>query len=321
MLSKASRAAMIAAAVLYSVQLYGQAWVPPIEMADPGNHGYRVNAQEVVANYLPAEGPGRKAAVLLLGGSEGALGSGGLRLATELQAAGFNVLQLSYYRAPGQPASFTRVPLETFDKGIAWLKRQPGVDPRRIGIVGGSKGAEAALIVASRHPEVKAVVAGMPSSHKWAAFSWDGSNVPGASWSLGGKDVTFLPYGEYDQAEGMRSLYANGLKAAAAHPGAEIKIERSPAKVLLVCGQADALWPSCPMSDMLKKRDPRVTILSYADAGHAVFGPPLADDSKSLPLLATLGGSPEGNNAARKDSWPRVIAFLTSVLKGKTASR
>ena len=302
-------------AAMTSAAGYSQSWVPPIEMAEPGAAGARVTDAGIIANYLPAKGEGKHPAILLLGGSEGGLGSGALQMAVDLQSAGFSVLQLSYYRAPGQPVAFSRVPLETFDKGISWLKRQSAVDKRRIAIVGASKGAEAALVVASRHKEVKAVVAGMPSAYMWAAFSWDGSDQPGASWSLGGKDVPFLPYGEFDPGIGMASIYIGGLRLAGAHGDAAIKIERSPAQVLLVCGQADALWPSCPMADMLRARDHNVTILAYEDAGHAVFGPPLADDSKSLPLLASLGGSPDGNNRARKDSWPRVIAFLRGSLK------
>ncbi len=304
-------------ALFLSAQALAQGWVPPIEMADPGSHGQQTRSDGIIGNYLPAPGEGRKGAILLLGGSEGGLGSGALSMAVQLQAAGYNVLQLSYYRAPGQPATFSRVPLETFDRGLAWLRRQPTVDPARIAIVGASKGAEAALIVASRHREVKAVVAGMPSAYMWAAFSWDGSNVPGASWSVAGKDVPFLPYGEFDQQSGMGSIYQNGLKVASSHPAAAIRIERSPAKVLLVCGKADALWPSCPMAELLTKRDKRVSVLAYDDAGHAVFGPPLADDSESLAMLASLGGSPSGNNTARKDGWPKVLAFLARTIGSK----
>jgi len=239
-----------------------------------------------------------------------------LQMGMDLQAAGFSVLQVSYYRAPGQPAAFSRVPLETFDSALAWLRKQTGVDKRRIGVLGASKGAEGALITASRHMDIRAVVAGMPSAYQWAAFSWDGADVPGASWSLAGNDLPFLPYGAFDPAVGMASIYEGGLKDAAAHADAAIPIEASPAPVLLVCGKADALWPSCPMADMLKARDPRVTVLAYDDAGHAVFGPPLVADSPSLPVLASLGGSPGGNNAARGDSWPKVIAFLQGALGG-----
>ena len=36
----------------------------------------------------------------------------------------------------------------------------------------------------------------------------------------------------------------------------------------------------------------------------------LADD----PSLRRFGGTPAGNNAARKDAWPKVIAFLRTSL-------
>lgn len=304
-------AAIVAASVFMPGLAGAQGWVPPIEMAEPGEAGQRVAEAGITANFLPAAGKGRHPAILLLGGSEGGLGAGALIMAKALQSEGFSVLQLSYYRAPGQPEAFAQVPLETFDRGIAWLKRAPGVDRRRIAVVGGSKGAEGALIVASRHPEIRAVVAGMPSSYMWAAFSWDGSDIPGASWSLSGKDVPFLPYGPFDPAIGMASIYLNGLKQAAEHPDAAIPVARIRGKVLLICGKKDALWPSCPMADMLKEMDSRVTVLAYEDAGHAVFGVPLAQPS---PGLAALGGSPEGNNDARKDGWPRVVAFLRATL-------
>lgn len=294
--------------------LAAQSWVPPVQMADPGALGTRIESDGVLGNYFPAPGEGRKPAILLIGGSEGGLANGGMRMAQSLQDAGFNVLQISYYRAPGQPEAFSRIPLETFDRGIAWLAAREDVDPGRIAIVGASKGAEAALVMATRRADIRAVVAGMPSSVVWPAFSWDGTPVPGSSWTLDGQDLPSLPYGGFDPAGGMGSVYTSGLTAAAEHPDTAIRIEASSAPVLLVCGRADALWPSCPMAEMLQTRSQTVRVLAYDDAGHAVFGVPLAEGDEAISSLGALGGSPEGNNAARNDSWPQVIAFLREAL-------
>lgn len=298
------------------MSLSAQSWVPPLQMAEPGDEGVRVDEDGVLGNFLPAAGEDKKPAILLLGGSEGGLGQSSLNMARQFQAAGFSVLQLAYYRGPGQPEDFARVPLETFDKGLAWLAAQKGVDPDHIAIVGASKGAEAALIVGARHREIKAVVAGMPSSFVWPAFSFRGIEVPGASWTLDGTDLPSLPYGAFDPQLGLMSIYANGLKAADEHADAAISIEKMAAPTLLICGEEDNLWPACPMADMLKERNPDITVLAYPDAGHAVFGLPLPEDSAKLLLLAQLGGSAEGNNAARKDGWPKVLKFLKEALSG-----
>ncbi|MBK6705871.1 MAG: hypothetical protein IPG56_20360 [Caulobacteraceae bacterium] len=51
-------------------------------------------------------------------------------------------------------------------------------------------------------------------------------------------------------------------------------------------------------------------VLAYADAGHLVFGPPVPRDNAFYQRLDMLGGTIEGNAAARADSWPRIVAFL-----------
>jgi hypothetical protein len=60
---------------------------------------------------------------------------------------------------------------------------------------------------------------------------------------------------------------------------------------------------------------PSVSVLSYDDAGHAVFGIPVSKTDAHYKQLASLGGSADGNNAARADSWPKVVAFLADALK------
>ncbi len=58
-----------------------------------------------------------------------------------------------------------------------------------------------------------------------------------------------------------------------------------------------------------------VQLLEYGDAGHAVFGPPADPASPNYKNLGSLGGSPDGDNAARQDDWPRAMAFMDGALK------
>jgi dienelactone hydrolase len=290
-------------------------WIPPVEMTDPAPNGTRVDQAGVLGNFYSAAGGGAHPGVLLLGGSEGALGTSTTRIARALQAEGFSVLHVAYFRAPGQSPRLALVPLETFDRALAWLSAQSGVDRSRLAMVGGSKGAEAALLVATRHPELRAVVAGMPSSVVWPGVDWERGVTTDSSWSSGGKALPALPYGGPSFSGGRRGIYDRGLAALPAHPDTRIPIERSPAAVLLVCGEADSLWPSCPMARQLKASDPaRVQILAYADAGRAVFGPPMAVSDPRYVRMAGFGGSNDGNAAARRDGWPKVVAFLHAQL-------
>lgn len=293
-------------------------FAPPVAMSDPGATGRRVTEGGLVANYFPPPSPGEHPGVLVLGGSEGGLGGGGLRIAQALQKEGYAVLQLSYFRAPGQSDVLELIPLELFDQALAWLNVQPGVDGERLAIVGGSKGAEAALIVAARHPELRAVVAGMPSSVAWQGIDWNFMNYmidpPGGSWSLASKPIPFVPYvQEYTQS--LVDLYAKSLARLPQHQDAIIPIERSAASILLICGAADQLWPSCPMAEQVKARadasgKPTVTVLAYPAAGHAVLGLPVDKSNPNYDRLDSLGGTDDGNNAARVDGWPKTLQHL-----------
>lgn len=296
--------------------------LPEIEVLAPGPTGKRIAQGELFGNYFPAQGPdagpGPYPAVLLLGGSEGGLGGGAHQMALALQRDGFAVFHLAYFGAPGQADALEGIRLELFDKGLDWLKTQPGVDPARIAAIGASKGAEAALLVAARRPDLVAVVAGMPTSVAWNGVNWaSGGQSERASWTANGKEVPTMPFGDWDQADGIISVYRT-IEDPARQAEAEraaIPIERGRAKVLLVCGEAETMWPACPMARKVAARSkarsgPEVTVLSYKDAGHFVFGPPVSRDHRFYSRLGEYGGSVEGNAAARADSWPRVIAFL-----------
>jgi hypothetical protein len=159
----------------------------------------------------------------------------------------------------------------------------------------------------------------MPSNVVWQGISFKGGAR--SSWASGGQAVPFPPYIPGAQPGDIYGGFANGLKAVNQHPEAIIPAERIKGPVVLVCGRSDTLWPSCPMAESVAARLKAkgfgfpVQLLEYDDAGHGVFGPPLAPGDPKYPLLGSIGGGSDGNNAARRDSWARALAVLDAALK------
>lgn len=302
---------------------YAKPWIPKAELIDPRPAGVRVMDDGLLANFYPAAGAGPQPAVLVLGGSEGGLGSEMSALARGLQAEGYSALHVAYHRGPGLPARMVDLPLERFERALAWLKAQPNVDPERVAIAGWSRGSEAAQLLALRHPEIRALVLGMPANAVWAGFDWDNPfSSPGAAWTEGGKP---LPYMSVEDVGFSFDFYApewlaSMARVQAAKPAVVFPVEQIKAQMLLICAEKDGVWASCPMARMAEVRarekgSANVRLLAYPDAGHYAFGVPLTKDDPRYPWLSMLGGTNEGTNAALTDSWEKTRAFLGEVLK------
>lgn len=276
----------------------------------------------MVGAYYPSAKAGAPV-VMILGGSEGGFAAGDA-MAKVLADRGYGALALSYFRGPGQSPTLEEIPLETFTRALDWLSARPEVARRRIGLIGVSKGGEAALLVASRDRRVCAVIAAVPSSVAWAGYD-PGRNLPSmkSSWSSAGQP---LAHASYDFSRfatgGLRGSYEGGLEKAP--PEAVIPVETIAGPVLLVSGRDDKLWPSTPMADQVMARLDAAKVrfahshLAYDNAGHAAFGKPLDPDAKPNPaVFAQTGGTLEGTRAARADAWPKALAFLDTNLKGK----
>ncbi len=319
--------------ILLFIAFVGTVWVfnpfaETVLVNDPEPFGQRINENGLIANYYPVEGTGKYPAIVLLGGSEGGIGTGVTRIAQELQKQNYAVLVVSYFGAPGQTDKLELIPLERFDKAIDWLKSQPNIDGNALAVMGASKGAEAALIVATRRPELRTVIAGMPSSVAWQGYN---PNLlkqiftpPDGSWSLNGKAIPFLPYVR-EYVEGPFDLYQKSLAEAPIYPDAIIPVENITGPVMLICGELDSLWPSCDMARQAQRRahergGPKVHLLSYKGAGHAGFGVPLKPDHPRFELLGSIGGTAGDNNKAREESWEKILVHLKTVFEASRAN-
>jgi dienelactone hydrolase len=290
----------------------------------------KVDTNGLVANFYEPVLDARLPAVIVISGSDGGIESASW-FGNPLAQRGYAVLALAYFGMHTLPPSLVDVPLEYFKTAIDWLCTHSAVDPNRIAIIGGSRGGEAALLVADTYREIRAVMANVPSHVMWSGIHPD-TSTPRAAWSLGG---TPLPFLRFQWAPGSTSFldgFVHSLADEAAEAAALIPVERINGPVLLMSGTDDRVWPSTMMADRVieRLRDHAFTFdyehVHYENAGHVVLMPPWAvapSGNQWPPVQRTLpswrgqidlGGTAEANQKARADSWPRLLSFLASSL-------
>ena len=272
--------------------------------------------------YHPAKG-GPFPGVIILGGSNGGLYEW---LARAFASNGFAALTMAYFKYPNLPDELVEIPIEQFPKATAWLKAQPAVRPDRVGIVGGSKGGELALLLATRFNDFQAVVGWVPGAHVWEGLSqkfFSPDYQPVSSWSFNGQALPFMHFkaSPEDKAKEMKGELASYVvfhtnSLAQADPveieKAAIPVEKIRAPILLVSGTDDQTWPSgefcLAMMDRLKKAgfSFEAKHISNEKGGHQSFLPYFVTANRGW----ISGGSPQADARGGYRSWAETIAFL-----------
>lgn len=131
-------------------------------------------------------------AIIVLSGSEGGLEKA-QNIAQLLASRGFVTMSLAYFGLDGLPADLCRIPLESIEEALAFLKSSSLVDSQRIGIYGRSKGAELALLAASYFQEIKAIVANAPTDCVYEGLKgkW---NAGCSSWTYREKEIPYTKF-------------------------------------------------------------------------------------------------------------------------------
>jgi dienelactone hydrolase len=241
-------------------------------------------------------------AVMILGGSEGGIYT--LQTATWLAAHGYACLCVGYFAMEGLPDQLENIPLEYFAGPIEWLRQRPEIDSSRIGVLGYSRGAELALLLATRYDDLTAAVSISGSGVVHPGIDWSDLNrefFPAWTWN-----GTVIPFLDSGTVWGDPDTYAE----------ATIPVETINGPVLLVGGEDDMLWPTILLSQVswnrLQDADRNWPdqFLSYPGAGHYIFPPyqptTYARELSGLPI----GGNPRDDATAAAGSWQAILAML-----------
>jgi dienelactone hydrolase len=217
---------------------------------------------------------------------------------------GYPTLDLASFSEPGlpQPLPGTEVPtvsLDYFAKALRWLGAQPGVNSKRLWVIGWSIGSEAALLLGSHYPNLVHGVAALAPNDVAECLA---PGVP--MWTVGGKPVPCT--NQFDNPHPTDN------------PAAVIPVAKIHGPVFLDCGEVDRTWSSCAhaeaiMAELTAAHDTYPhELLDYPDAGHGLGA--MTRYYPGLAVTEALWGisapSRVANPIARADQWPKLLAFL-----------
>ena len=284
----------------------------------PGVTSIEVREKGLVATFFKPQGNRPRPGIILVGGSEGGI-AWQKNTGAILASHGYASLALAYFGMEGIAGNLQKIPLEYCQEAITWMAAHPSVDSRRLAVIGVSKGAELALLLGSRFPQIKAVAAYVPSA---VVFQCTAPGFPRvSSWSFKGEELPFVPYApseRFAKSRKLVDLYDASLENQAAFDKAVIQVEKTQGPILLISGKDDSLWPSTKMSELIVARLKHnkfrhaYTHVAYDGAGHGIARPgyfPTADTLRN-------GGSLQGNAHAQAKGWKELLAFLARSLKG-----
>jgi len=284
----------------------------------------------VVAKLYLSESNEPRPAVVVLGGSNGGFFE---PVAQSFAQEGYVALALAYFDAPGLPKNLENIPLEYFLHAINWLKMQPQVKSQQVHLYGMSRGGELAILLASIFPDmITSVAAVVPSCVTNSGLP----NIQKPAWTLNNKPFPIAPTPE--EKDELKQLETHSfvnlaeifLEQLHSHKKefsiAMIKVENIQCSLLLISGKDDKMWPSPFYCDIIMQHLDECNSpifrkhLSYENAGHLILPAlaPIRIEAQQDPTTGRyyeIGGQPNAQAEANKNSWEQIINFFANTPK------
>jgi len=284
-----------------------------------------IHTEGIQGKYFSQASVEKSTTVMLLGG-----GAWSEYWALEFAQHGWVGLSLPYTGKKGLPQLPEELDLAYFETALTWLSKQPEVDANKLIVMGASRHAELALLIAATFPNlVDGVIAYAPSAVVWSntVLAYNSDELK-ASYVYQGKEIPYLSMKKIqgNNVDTLRTLnyWNEGLSKTEEAERAAIKVEMINGPIVLFSGEEDQVWPATRMAKQIEKRIAEhqfsfpITHISYPKAGHLISAHPevsasvrtgkLTIKGKEYPYY--YGGTVAGDDYAKSDAKKRVIQFL-----------
>ena len=165
---------------------------------------------------------------------------------------GYAFLAIGYFKAKGTPDTLQKIAIDDVHKAIKVATKNQNINKRKIAIVGGSRGADLALLVGSYYKDIKCVVGIVPSN---VTFPGNTNHFTTSTWTFQNKELPFVPVNEeavpFLMKRDLRGTFETMLKDSIAESNAFIKVENIRGPILLISATKDEICPSTPMSEKM----------------------------------------------------------------------
>lgn len=220
-------------------------------------HAQKLNSPQVDAELFLGKG-NKQPLIVGFGGSEGGnawASDHWKKTRDQFLEKGYAFLAIGYFNAPGALDTLNQIAIDKVHDAIVLASQNPAIDKQKIALVGGSRGADLALLIGSYYKDIKCVIGLMPSN---VAFPGHTMHFSTSAWTFEGKELPFVPVNEesvpFLMKRDLRGAFMAMLKDTAAAQKAVIRVERINGPILLLSATQDEICPSQPMAESMIAR-------------------------------------------------------------------
>ena len=168
---------------------------------------------------------------------------------------GYAFLAIGYFGAKGTPDKLEKIAIEDVHYAIELAKKNKKINKENIAIIGGSRGADLALLLGSYYDDIKGVVAIVASN---VTFPGNTNHFTTSTWTYQNKELPFVPVNDeavpYLMKNDLRGTFEAMLQDSIAEEKALINIEKINGPILLISATKDEISPSTPMAEKMITR-------------------------------------------------------------------
>lgn len=168
---------------------------------------------------------------------------------------GYAFLALGYFGGKRTPDTLNKIAIEAVYNAIKIATKNKHINKKKIAIVGGSRGADLALLIGSYYKDIKCVVSIVGSN---VVFPGHTNHFSTACWTYQNRELPFVPVNEeavpFLMKQDLRGTFEAMLKDTLSVEKASIKVEQIKGAVLFLSATKDEICPSTPMAERMMER-------------------------------------------------------------------